>query len=142
MKERHPFEQILDQITDLLALTEENKEKTFSEALGDDLKDKLEKIEKEVELFQKITDKALKKSGIDPESMDQKMKEDPPDNLSSKDKRVLKKAKKLKEKLVSEKRHWSIQSNIAKMQKKKAKTAGKRRKKKFKRLGGQGWLPL
>ncbi|MGA8164025.1 MAG: hypothetical protein WB791_03250 [Waddliaceae bacterium] len=139
MKQKHSFGQILDQITDLLALTEENKGKAFPGKLDDKIKSELEVIEQEVELFQKLTDEAIKRSGI---KQDEQLKESPASDLTNRDRRILKRAEKLKKEIVSEKRYWSRQSHLAKMQEKKAKTTGKKRKKKFKRLGGQGWMPL
>jgi len=141
MKQRHPFEQLLDQITDLLALTEENKRKVSSGKLDPAIQDKLDQVEKDVELFHKITQNAIKKSGINQEVLDQNIG-NPPDNLPSKERKILERAQKLKKELESEERKWAIKKSIVKRQEKKAKTIGKKRKKKFKRLGGEGWMPL
>lgn len=141
MTDPDPFEHLLDQIADLLALAQENKSKTIKAKLDKDIHRQLDEIEKGVELFRKITDDALKKSGISEETVKKNISE-PSDVLSRKEKRLLERTKKLKSELQVVESEYAIKCNIAKLQKKKLKTAGKKRKRKFRRLGGQGWIPL
>jgi hypothetical protein len=138
----NPFEQIFEQIAELLAITQESQKKPFStEKLDDDIDEQVDDLEKQIGFFKKITDEALKRSGLDDQTL-QKTINNPPNEFGSKDKRILDRAKKLRSDLENLEREFSRKSSIVKLQKKKAKTAGKKRIKKFKRLGGQGWMPM
>jgi len=142
MAKRNPFEDIFEQISDLLSLAQENEGKALSdEKLPEGLEEQLDELEKGVELFRKITDEAVKRSGIDEEMVDKTIHR-PSTELGRSDKKILEKAKKLKGELENIEREFARKTQAVKLHKKKAKTAGKKRKKKFKRLGGQGWMPL
>ena len=142
MAKKNPFEDIFEQISDLLSLTQENEGKGLSDKkLPEGIEEQLDELEKGVEVFRKITDEAVKRSGIDQELV-QKTIHNPTQELERSDKKILDKAKKLKGELEKIEREFARKTHAVKLQKKKAKTKGKKRKKKFNRLGGQGWLPL
>lgn len=142
MTNPNQFEDILEQIADLLSMAHEKGGKALSEEkLDENIEEQLEELEKGVEAFRQITDEALKRSGID-EEMVRATIQNPGQDLGRKDKKILEKANKLKRELEKIEREFAKKSQLAKTQKKKAKTAGKKRKKKFKKLGGEGWLPL
>jgi hypothetical protein len=142
MPKNNPFENIFEQISDLLSMTHEKSEKPLSEEkLDENIGKQIDELEKGVEIFRKITDEALKRSGIDEENLKKTIR-NPSAELLGKDKRILEKAKKLRGELEAIEREYARKSQVVKLQKKQSKTAGKKRKKKFKRLGGQGWIPL
>ena len=145
-EQSNPFEKILEQIADLLTFAQENKAQFLSpnekqKPLDPQIEERLESIEQTIDLFRKITDKALKTSGLD-EATVQANTQVVPEDFGTKDKRMLEKAKKLRGELEVMGREFSTWHTIAKLRKKKEKTEGKKRIKKFKRLGGQGWTPL
>lgn len=142
MAKKNPFEDIFEQISDLLSLTQEKEELGLSEKkLPEGIEEQLDELEKGVELFRKITDEAVKRSGVD-EELVQKTIHNPTQELERSDKKILDKAKMLRGELENIEREFARKTHAVKLQKKKNKTAGKKRKKKFKRLGGQGWMPL
>ncbi|HEY4832210.1 MAG TPA: hypothetical protein VIH61_06600 [Waddliaceae bacterium] len=146
MQEPNPFENVLEQIADLLKFAQANKaqflaQKEKQAPLDPKIEEQLKNVEQTIEIFRKITDKALKTSGLD-EAVVQSNTQEVPEDFGVRDKRILKKAKKLRGELEIVEKEFSTLHAIAKLQKKKEKMEGRKRIKKFKRLGGQGWTPL
>lgn len=145
-EQSNPFEEVLEQIADLLKFAQDNKAqflapKEKQKALDPQIEERLENVEQTIEIFRKITDKALKNSGLDEDTVKNNIQR-VPEEFGVKDKRMLERAKKLRGELEIMEREFSTWHTIAKLQKKRGKTEGKKRIKKFKRLGGQGWTPL
>ena len=140
------FEAILEQIANLLKFAQDNKAQLFApkedqKPFDPQIEKQLQDVEKTIEIFTKITDKALITSGLD-ESTIQSNVQAIPETFEAKDRRLLQKAKKLRGELEVMEKEFASWHTIAKMRKKIEKTEGKKRVKKFKRLGGQGWTPL
>jgi hypothetical protein len=145
MKEENPFDKVFDQIADLLALIQgkkslPSKKKSTEKPPYEDIEAQLEVLERGAEAFRAITDEAIRESGLSEESIQQSIQE-MPSTLSSKERRILKRAAELKKE--SDKLCVQLEQK-ARIAKKagKRKTPGRKRKKKFRRLGGQGWIPL
>ena len=141
MPEENPFDKLLDQLTDLIALTQDEKENYLKGDLPEDIDKQLGELEAELEIFKIITDKALQGAGIGNEWVN-KAAEEPPSTLSKSEQRILKRTEKLKKEMEKIEKDFSKQRMFIEMLKKKAKTAGKKRKKKFKKLGGARLDPL
>jgi hypothetical protein len=146
MPEPNPFEKVFDQIADLLEFAQKNKaqfliSKEKKEPLEPHFEEQLERVEQTIEIFRKITDKALRASGLD-EATVQSNTQTIPEGFGTKDKKNLERAKKLRGELEGMEKEFVTWQTIAKLQKKREKNQGKKRIKKFKRLGGQGWMPL
>ena len=137
----NPFDHLFDQIADMIALTQDKKSQAFTGKLDDDIEEQLDELENSVELFKEITERAIEKSGINRDTL-QATIDNPPTSFSQGQKRIIERASKMQEELKKIESEFNRQRMIAKMQKKKSKSTGKKRKKKFKRLGGQGWMPL
>jgi hypothetical protein len=139
---KNPFEEIFTQIADLLAMAKDNEGKPLSdEKLDEKIGKQLDELEKGVQIFGQITEEAIKRSGLD-EEMVQKAVDNPSQELNRQERGILEKAKKLKSDLEEIEREYERKGHLIRSQRKKAKIYGKKRKKKFKRLGGQGWMPL
>lgn len=143
MKEKDPFDQMLNQITELLDMVHEaNAEEKKLKKIDPSINKQLDELEESIALFKEITDKAIKRSGIDGKQMEKTIKF-PEKELSSDEQKILKKARKVKGELDALAKEFGAQAiAFKKKQEKKGKKAGKARQKKFKRLGGQGWMPL
>lgn len=141
MTNPHPFEDLFKQLTDLLANIQEKPEPTLTTEIKSDIEKQLGNLEQSIGFFQKVTQEAIIKSGLNEESI-KKMVDNPESYFDRKNRKILDKAKKLKEDLEGFEKIVEKKKTTAKIQKRKAKTEGKNRKKKFKRLGGQGWMPL
>lgn len=146
MADKHPFDKILDQISDLLKMSQDNKSKLVNpekkdEKLDPSIGEKLEEIERQVDLFKKITERAMSLSGLDEKTVVESVQK-VPGSFDLRDKKVIDRAKKLHQQIESAEKDMSLLTNISKMKEQNKKTEGKKRVKKFKRLGGQGWLPM
>ncbi|CCB92050.1 putative uncharacterized protein [Waddlia chondrophila 2032/99] len=139
--ESEPFDSILDQIAELLEVADENKKEAIKGKVDKDLMNQLDFLEMKVQFFRNVTDQALKMSGITDEELGSHI-ENFSDNPTTKSQKMIARADQLKKKLQVLEKQYELRFRAAKMQKKQEKSTGKKRKKKFKKLGGQGWLPL
>lgn len=139
--EQNPFDPLIDQISELISLADENKTEAIKGRVNPDLLDQLDLLEFEVEFFRRVTDQAFRKSGISEDDLKKQVRQSVSDP-NSKDEKLLARASLLKDQLQSLERHYAIRAQAAKMQKKQKNDSVKKRKKKFKKLGGQGWIPL
>lgn len=137
----NPFDHLFDQIADMIELAQNKKSSALTGKLDEDIDEQLDELERSVELFKEITDIAIERSGLNKDTLEASI-ENPPTSFSHGQKRIMERASKMKDELKKIENEFNRQRMIAKVQKKKAKTTGKKRKKKFKRLGGQGWMPL
>lgn len=141
MSNPHPFEALFKQISDLLLTIQEKPDPVVPQKNQSSIEEQLDHLEQYLTVFRNITNEALVKSGLNEESL-QKTIDAPQETPDRRERKVLDKAKKLKEDLKNLETEVAKKTTAAKIQKRKAKTEGKNRKKKFKRLGGQGWMPL
>ncbi|ADI38931.1 hypothetical protein [Waddlia chondrophila] len=139
--ESEPFDSILDQIAELLEVADENKKEAIKGKVDKDLMNQLDFLEMKVQFFRNVTDQALKMSGITDEELGSHI-ENFSDNPTTKSQKMIARADQLKKRLQVLEKQYELRFRAAKMQKKQEKSTGKKRKKKFKKLGGQGWLPL
>lgn len=139
--EQNSLDQLINQISELLNLADEHKKEAIKGKANPNLIDQVELLEFEVEFFKRVTDQALKKSEISQEDLTRNI-ERTVSNSSSKNEKLLARASHLKSLLQSLERHYAMRADAAKMHQKQKKESGKKRKKKFKKLGGQGWIPL
>ncbi len=136
-----PFDALLDQIADLISLTQKKKGEPLVGEVDEDTKQQLDLLEQQLEIFRKITDEAIKSSGINEEALEKAI-QTPPSDFAKKQQRVLERTRKIKAELVNLEQEYDLRGKFQKIHIKKNKTAGAKRKKKFKRLGGQGWTPI
>ena len=144
MVDKNPYEKILEQVADLLVMVNKNQGKILDgEELPADIEKQLEDLENDISLFKKITDEALKKCGATDEELLRRI-HNPSEISNRKDKRVVKRAGRLREELEQMESGLSMYVRAAKMNKKSSGKKGRSRKSKFKRLGGddKGWMPL
>jgi hypothetical protein len=141
MVDSNPFDPILDQISELLAIAEENKSQPIKGEIDQDVLAELDFLEIQVDFFRRVTDQAIKMSGLSEEDMKNSI-DTSMENPTSKPQKMIERAGKLRSQLQTLEKHYEMRAKVAKMQKKSVKSTGKKRKKKFKKLGGQGWLPL
>jgi len=141
MSNPHPFEAIFKQISDLLLTIQEKPDPVIPQKNQSSIEEQLDHLEQYLTFFRNITNEALVKSGLNEESL-QKTIDTPQETSDRRERKVLDKAKKLKDDIKNLELEVAKKTTAAKIQKRKTKTEGKNRKKKFKRLGGQGWMPL
>ena len=145
MKEEKALEQLLEQMTELTNFVYENKS-ILPKKLPEDIEKQLSSLEKNVEFFQKSTQKALEEGGENQETLEAIIKS-PPSHLSRKEKSIIKRSKTLKKEVVTLEKQYAKQAKLLKTQKKrhgkKGSLTSKERQRKFKRLGSKkGWKPI
>ncbi|MEX1012266.1 MAG: hypothetical protein WD595_00370 [Waddliaceae bacterium] len=137
MREDEPvFKDMVRELNEILAYIESNKDNVLKGDLPKGVEEMLETIEIETELF-KLIGKQLVEEG--------KKSNPNPKELSSKEIRLQNQLEKMKEHAGELKKSVELQTKAAKSAEKKKpkKLSSKERKKKFKKIGGDGdWLPL
>lgn len=141
MAEPDPFDPLLDQISELLSIATEHQGESIKGKIDQDLLNQLDFLEMKVQFFKNVTDQALKMSGISEEDLEKSIDQSTA-NPNSKTQRMIARAGRLKSQLEVLEKQYEMRAKVAKMQKKQTKASGKKRKNKFKKLGGQGWIPL
>lgn len=145
MTDKNPLDYLLAQIGKMLVLIKDHKGPLTN--LSPEVFLELEKLEKAVDLFEEINEKAYKEAQINIE----KLKTDAyskHSKLASKDRMIMDRAKRIEQDARDLQLQCSLIINRAKLQSKvsnpdSAKQDIKNRKKKFKPLGGnKGWIPL
>lgn len=137
MPKQHPFDEIFRQITELLVNVQGQAVPPLATDKSQMVSEQLDMLEQQLDLFQKITDDVSRESGVNLQKSEGYIAH--PEDASQDDRKILETAQKLKGDL--EKLETAFTEKISQV-KKESKTAGKKRKKKFKRLGGEGWMPL
>ncbi len=139
MVNKNPFDPLLDQIVTML---DKIKKGNLSKISDEDLayiSRHLDIVEKNVEIFNKIADQADKNKGDKGKKTKfVKVKE----SATSREKRFFKRARRIRNDIVDVKKEYETLKRREKLKKKRSRGIGRKRKKKFKRLGGEGWLPL
>ena len=144
-KEKNPLVLLISQVSELVSKIQSHR-KPLNEVSSEDLA-KLEQLEKAMDAFVEINDIAAKESNIDFKKLRAELSKNP---LSLKDKRLFDRAKSIEKdarqlhlelsRVASRGKNLSSENNSEKdaEEKKKIKT----RQKRFKRLGGDGWMRL
>lgn len=147
MDEKNPFEQLLDQIADLLTQITEGKLAGKTGEIPEDIEDQLDILENQVALMQKVNEEAMKLSGLESKEVTETVQS--PEKLKGRDKKFVEKTGKLKTELVKLEEEYSAMRRASKLSEKKhgkgdKKKFGEKRKKKFRNMGGdgKGWMPL
>lgn len=143
MPEKDYLEKMLHQIADIFKLIEDNRGKSIHDKLTPELKARLDNIKDVVGKFAELNTKAFEASGLNEEQLE-KMVRNPTPSLSEKELRILNLAKKIKTEIEHAKMQLAMQKkNESSLFDKDQKNEDpKKRKKKFKRLGGDTWMPL
>ncbi|MBA3816484.1 MAG: hypothetical protein H0X29_08190 [Parachlamydiaceae bacterium] len=145
MKEKTPLENLFDQMSDLLKLVNEGTTKASDEeSVPPDIEKRMEKLEKDVDAFTKLGEKAVALSGLSSVDM-RKYREGMVEELTPEGKELLDKAKQLQQQ--AQALEASYQSGLAIEQPVEKASEdpeyGKHRRKKFKRFGSDDkWKPL
>ncbi|PJD95761.1 MAG: hypothetical protein CK425_07580 [Parachlamydia sp.] len=141
MKE-DPIEKMVDQLYQLLDLIEEAKKKELVDEFPPDIEARLNQLELGVEIFKKINAQALTEAGISDDELKNLVRS------PSKGGSTLERAKKLRKIVQEMEGNYNVEYQIAKRSEKTfgkkqgVKNVARARKKKFKRLGGDDWVPL
>jgi len=140
MPEKNPLEPLLSQIGDLI-----NKIQTHDKPLAEvspEVLQKIEMLEKAFTFIEELNARVYQDAGVDIDKLRYEMFENP--NLTPKDKRVLERAKTLENDAKSLKQQLEKALEGKKQPEKgDSKKERKKRKDKFKPLGGdRGWIPL
>jgi len=144
MKE-DPFEKMVDQLYKLLELIEDAKKKELVDEFPPDIEERLTQLEQGVEIFKKINSQALDDAGLNEEDV-KKLVKNP--FKGGKGYSTLERAKNLRKIVQEMEGNYNVEYQIAKRKEKTygkkegAKNMARARKKKFKRLGGDDWVPL
>lgn len=142
----NPFEKMLNQFYQLLELIEETKSKQVVDEFPPDIEERLTALEKGVELFKKINETAIGDAGITQEDLKRMIAN--PAKTRTREANILERAKKLRRIVEEIEQAYAVEYQIARRKekvygkKKGAKNIARARKKKFKRLGGDDWVPL
>ena len=149
----NPFEDLLNQIGDLMRLAQEKSTLPIDQSKVPEAEERLKKLRTDIELFTKMSREVVIASGVDPEEIEKRLAGTSTD-ISEEGKRLLNKAKKLKEQALTMKEQFQPPPSVKKAdesavatppveKKVDDETLTKRRKSKFKRFGGnKDWKPL
>lgn len=145
MAENDYVEKMLQQLAELVRLIQDNHGKPLGSKVTPALKARISALKEFVAKFSDLNKKAFESGGFKEGDLEKLIKTPAP-NLSLKEKKLLDFSKKIREEAESIKRdlstHKEPQGSIYdKSGKQKAKDISER-KKKFKRLGGDHWMPL
>lgn len=141
MKENEPLDKFFEEISKLVEIAQK-KDLKPTQDFPKDIEDRLRVIERELEIFNAITNKQISDAGITPEMIRETISET--GNLPQRQRHLLARIAKLKLSAEHIQRSYMIASTIAKKQisEKKSKQISSR-KKKFRGMGGQkDWKPL
>lgn len=144
MPEKNPYEQLFQQISEVLKLIQDNEGKKFDGPLPPDIHQRLDEIENYILILKEFSDKAFAKSGVSESEVKKMIAEAPTEASRPQVKRLFQMAERLKNDIQKK----EIDYSIATGRKKKGLSetdSGKKaqqRKKKFKKLGGDHWMPL
>lgn len=152
MEEKHPFEDVFNQIGDLLKFVNENAANlNESDEIPPEVEKKLSKLEREVANFKKKGDQFIEATGIKRKELDNLINLNPEylaQHITKEDTVIIKKAKEIKAKVEEAEKKFSSRAAEGKekgieLQKYSEDLSGKKRKKKFKRFGSdKNWKPL
>lgn len=137
MSEMHFLERILNQLTELYVQILSNQNKNLSVTPA--MKDRIERLSKEIDEISHFTDMQADLMGIRPETIKRTIL-DPNSHLPVEIQQLLKKSSHLKGQVEGCR---NILKEIIKKQKEENKNDSKKRRGKFKNVGGKdGWIPM
>ncbi|HRD55319.1 MAG TPA: hypothetical protein PLC42_02870 [Parachlamydiaceae bacterium] len=146
MAEKDYLEKMLQQLAELLRMIQDNQGKPLGDKVTPQIKIRIAALKEFVAKFSELNHKAFESGGLKEEDLEKLIKVPSP-SLSEKEKKLLDFSKKLREEAESIQRdlatHKEAKESIYDKNKtQKTKKDISERKKKFKRLGGDTWLPL
>lgn len=143
MKEKDPLEKFYEEISKLVEIAQ-NKDLKPTEALPDNIQQRLAALEREVQTFVRVNDRLIAEAGITDSDIEKIL--DKPDHLSASRQQLLQRTKKLKGMVEEIQRNYLIASSMAKKNEPYKGTKNKQvqaRKKKFRGMGGtKDWKPM
>lgn len=155
MNPDNPFEEILNQINDLLQIVADNAEKPLKNELPPDLDSKLSKLEKQVEEFRRISNSYISKLGVTNEDMEAYLKK-VAQSSNKKTQKITERTRQLTEEIEKKKEilekqkhpqtlheHAQVEDISLSEKKQLQNKSPQARKSLFKRIGGnKKWRPL
>lgn len=144
MAEDNPIEKMIHQIADMYALVKEYKGKEISANFTPELRERLENLKIAIETFAKLNKEMFASAGISEEDL-KKLVENPPETLDKRTREAIEFSKNLKKEIESDRLRLNLSDEAQKpdSSNEKTKSPANQRKKKFKRVGGDGdWIPL
>lgn len=144
MPKNNPIEKLLTEMTNMLEMIQDNKEKVrISETpLPEGVEKQIDELEKMVQDFEKFQKDLLIAEGISQDTFEE-FKKNLGELLPKKDARLFAQSQKLKKEFQTLQSQMKIGKTLTLMRKKKAGSFGKARQKKFRRIGNRkDWKPL
>lgn len=144
MAEENTVEKLIRQIADMYALVKEYKGKEITPNFTPELKQRLENVKKAIETFAKLNKEVFASAGITEEDL-KKLVENPPETLDKRTREAIEFSKSLKKEIEDDRLLLNLSTGAQEpfLDAKTEKSAASQRKKKFKRIGGDGkWIPL
>lgn len=147
MADKDYLERMLHELSDLFKMVDDKKDQGISSKITPEIQKRLDHVKEMVEKFSDLNAQAFESAGITEEQL-RRMVENPSPDLSDKEKRLLEFSKTLKTEVEAAKLQLELIKETsgsiydADRRDKTKKQEIKERKKKFKRLGGDDWLPL
>lgn len=149
--EKNPFEDVFDQISDLLRFVQDNIDKPVdNREVPKSIQDRLNRLEKNVEMFCTMGNEIVNETGISREDLEKRLDPESRD-IPPETKELIARANQLKQALEEKSKSFAQAIALAKARgdkltsKKEGKKGrfGKKRSKKFKRFGSdEKWIPL
>ena len=141
MNDNNSLEHMLNQLADIFKIVEEGKTKPLDERVTPEIRAHLEQLKKVIDQFVELNAQVFSSGGVS-ESDLKKIIDTPPPSMSAKQKRVIEFSKKLKKDVDNAKASLVETAPKEKIMYNKEKQSAEdvaKRKKKFKRMGGN-WL--
>ena len=142
MTENNPLEHMLNQLADIFKMVEEGKTKPLGEKVTPEIKAHLEELKKIVDQFDELNTQVFSSGGVS-ESDFKKIIDNPPASMPAKQKKIIEFSKKLKKDVELAKKQLRQAPSEEKLMYNKDKQTSEdiaKRKKKFKRMGGNNWI--
>lgn len=142
MNNGDPLERMLNELAELFKLVDENKHKPIHETVTPEIQARLQQLKEIVNTYSDVNKTVFEGSGVKQSDLDQIIKYSSP-KLSPKQKKILEFSKKLKADVEAAKDQLRASSGTENAQFSSTKQSAEdvaKRKKKFKRVGGDKWV--
>ncbi len=142
MNSGDPLEKMLHELADLFKLVDENKDKPIHERVTPEIQARIDQLKGFVDKFSELNMSTFNAGGISKTELEQVIKN--PSSLNPKQKKIMEFSKKLKAEVEAARLQLQAAKTVdetVSVDKQKADEIAKR-KKKFKRVGGDKWLHL
>ncbi len=142
----NPFDFIFNELSKILNFIEKNKIDPKADPLPPDILDRMTLLKQKINLLTTLNEKSLQEAGVTQNTIEKNLGD--PDQLTPVARRLITRIQKLKYQAEMQHKEIEKQVRIAKAREKQhgksldQKEMAKRRKKKFKAVGGSNWLPL